>query len=209
MTMTPTSTAAGSAPTVLRCKDGSAISLDVGSWSGEADQVERRLLSQVQGPVLDIGCGPGRLVVALAARGIPALGVDASPVAVGQALARQAPALVRSVFDPLPGTGRWATALLLDGNVGIGGDPQRLLGRTAELLARDGRAVVEVEAPGNPSQRFEARVERDDQTTPWFPWARVGADDVEALGARAGLALETVIEDRNRWFACLQPAPRP
>jgi SAM-dependent methyltransferase len=195
--------------TVLRCDDGSTIALDVGSWSAEADAVDRRLLDRLRGPVLDIGCGPGRLVAALAERGVPALGVDASPVAVGQALARQAPALVRSVFDPLPGTGRWASALLVDGNVGIGGDPIRLLARTAELVDRSGQAVVEVEAPGTASLCFKARVERDTSMSVWFPWARVGADDVEELGAKAGLHLEDVVMDEDRWFARLRPVRRP
>ena len=36
-------------------------------------------------------------------------------------------ALRRDVFAPLPGEGRWYTALLADGNVGIGGDPVALL----------------------------------------------------------------------------------
>jgi SAM-dependent methyltransferase len=195
--------------TVLRCADGSAIPLDVGGWSAPADEVDRRLLASLHGPVIDIGCGPGRLVEALAARGVPALGVDASPVAVGQARARHAPALVRSVFDPLPGTGRWATALLIDGNVGIGGDPVRLLARTAELLDRRGRAVVEVEPPGSATQRFRARVERGGQCSAWFPWAQVSTDDVEDLAARAGLTADRLVVDGQRWFAHLLPAGRP
>ena len=44
------------------------------------------------------------------------------------------PALRRDVFEPLPGTGRWQTVLLADGNVGLGGDPLRVLRRAAELL---------------------------------------------------------------------------
>jgi SAM-dependent methyltransferase len=191
--------------TWLRCDDGTTIDLDVGSWSADADPVEHRLLASLDGPVLDIGCGPGRLVVALAARGVPALGVDASPVAVDQALAKRAPALVRSVFDPLPGTGRWASALLLDGNVGIGGDPVRLLRRTAELLDPCGRAVVEVEPPGTSTQRVQARVERGGQASAWFPWARVGADDVVTVAALARLRLEELVDDGGRWFARLAP----
>ncbi len=200
---------AAPAPTVLRCDDGSSMVLDVGTWAADADPVDERLVADLDGPVLDIGCGPGRLVVALAQRGIPALGVDASPVAVGHALARSAPALVRSVFDPLPGIGRWMTALLIDGNIGIGGDPERLLARTAELLHPTGRAVVEVEPPGVASRRFQARVERDDQASAWFPWARVGADDVAALGAAAALRHTDLVEDEDRWFAILAPEARP
>ena len=57
-----------------------------------------------------------------------------------------APALLGDVFAPLPGMGQWQTVLLVDGNVGLGGDPRRILGRAAELLARGGRCVAEFDA---------------------------------------------------------------
>ncbi|MCB1038129.1 MAG: methyltransferase domain-containing protein [Acidimicrobiales bacterium] len=193
---------------VLRGDDGSEVRLDVAGWSAVADPVEQRLLATLDGPVLDLGCGPGRLVVALAERGVPALGIDASPVAVHQAVGRQASALVRSVFGPIPGTGRWTTALLMDGNVGIGGDPVRLLARTAELLAPHGRAVVEVSSPGTGSHRYRARIESGGSTSAWFPWARVSADDIAHLSHRAGLRLETTTSDGGRWFATLARAAR-
>ena len=76
-------------------------------------------------------------------RGVPALGVDQSATAVGLARRSGAPALRRDVFDPLPGTGRWQTVLLADGNVGLGGDPRRVLRRSAELLRHGGRCIAE------------------------------------------------------------------
>ncbi|WP_426574386.1 methyltransferase domain-containing protein [Aquihabitans sp. McL0605] len=195
----------GGPATCLRGRDGTVIPLDVGGWSAPADEVEHRQLADVQGPVLDIGCGPGRLVVALAERGIPALGVDASPEAVSQAIERRAAALVRSVFDPIPGTGRWATALLFDGNVGIGGDPVRLLTRVGELLARDGRALVETGAPGTASRSLPVRVERGEAVSDWFIWAQVGADDIADVADAAGLRQVDLIDDDGRWFAALEP----
>lgn len=196
----------GQAATVLRSADGHVIPLHTQHWSAPADECERAVLTDVAGPVLDIGCGPGRLVVALAERGVPALGVDASPVAVAQAHARCAPALVRSVFDPIPGAGRWRTALLFDGNVGIGGDPVRLLRRVATLLANDGRAVVETEAPGAATHRFAARVERGADRSAWFPWAQVGADHLDELASEAGLRCLEVRRHGGRWFGHLEPA---
>ena len=62
-------------------------------------------------------------------------------------------ALRRDVFDTLPGEGRWETALLADGNVGIGGDPVALLRRLREVLDPRGRVVAEVAAPGTPPHR--------------------------------------------------------
>ena len=51
------------------------------------------------------------------------------PEAVAQTPDRGVAAIRRNVFDALPGEGRWRTALLADGNIGIGGDPAALLRR--------------------------------------------------------------------------------
>ena len=72
---------------VLRTADGRALPLHVSRWCGPPDAADEELLRRCRGPVLDVGCGPGRLTVALTERGIQALGVDISWTAV----ARQAP----------------------------------------------------------------------------------------------------------------------
>ncbi|TDD69869.1 methyltransferase domain-containing protein [Jiangella aurantiaca] len=186
---------------VMRDRDGSARPLAVAEWTAPATATERTLLASLRGPVLDLGCGPGRLVVALAELGVPALGVDASAHAVDQARARGATALRHSVFDALPGEGRWQSVLLLDGNVGIGGAPADLLRRVARLLAGDGRVVVETAPPGAGSWRGEARLERDGEISGWFPWARVAADDLARVAAAAGLRLAGWHVAAGRWFA--------
>lgn len=193
-------------PARLYGRDGTVIPLDIGGWNAPADAVEQRRLAGLQGPVLDIGCGPGRLLHALVARGVPALGVDASPVAVELTRRRGADALVRSVFDPLPGTGRWPTVLLFDGNIGIGGDPARLLRRVKETLAPDGVAIVEAGAPQQELRCFPARVERHGTISGWFPWAVVGADALDQVARSAGLRSRRRVHDQGRWFLELVPA---
>ena len=133
----------------VRHDDGEVRKLPVRSWLGgrHADaRFDRAVLELCNGPTIDLGCGPGRLVAELVRRGSPALGVDQSATAVGLARRSGAPALRRDVFEPLPGTGRWQTVLLADGNVGLGGDPLRVLRRAAELLRRGGRCVAEFDA---------------------------------------------------------------
>jgi len=118
----------------------------------EAPTVEEHgVLARAVGPVLDIGCGPGRHVVALSRRGVVAVGVDISPLAVRLARTRGAKVIEGSIFDRLPGLGMWGSALLLDGNIGIGGAPRELLSRVGGLLAPAGIVLVEVEGPGAPS----------------------------------------------------------
>ncbi|WP_199520940.1 class I SAM-dependent methyltransferase [Jiangella anatolica] len=188
---------------LMRARDGWTQPLAVAEWTAAATPVERTLLASLRGPVLDLGCGPGRLVVALAERGVPALGVDASGQAVDQARARGATALRHSVFDPLPGEGRWRSVLLLDGNVGIGGAPVQLLRRVARLLSGDGRAVVETAPPGAGSWAGEARLERDGEVSGWFPWARLAADDLARVAAAAGLRPSGWHVAAGRWFVRL------
>jgi len=154
-------------------------------------------------PVLDIGSGPGRLTVALAERGLMALGIDVAGPAVDLTRRAGAAALRRDVFAPLPGAGRWRTALLADGNIGIGGDPVALLRRVAELLHPDGRALVEVEPPGRVTRRSRVRLRRGDRYGDWFDWAYAGVDDIAALASPAGLSVAETWTSGGRWFTCL------
>ncbi len=198
---------------VLRTADGRALPLPVARWCGQPDATDEQLLWHCRGPVLDVGCGPGRLTIALTERGIPALGVDISPAAIARVRRAGAPALRRSVFDPLPGQGRWVTALLADGNIGIGGQPAGLLRRCAELLAPGGQLLIEAE-PGDVDEQLTAWLEHPDgRRGVVFPWARMGAPAVERALASAGLQVTAQWRDAGRTFVhaatLTQPARWP
>jgi SAM-dependent methyltransferase len=190
------------APVGLRSDGGRLLPLDVERWFAEPSAAEHRLLRHTLAPVLDVGCGPARHTLSLLAKGIPALGVDISPAAVRAAAGRGAPVLHRSVFDRLPDEGSWGTALLIDGNVGIGGDPTALLARLRRALRRGGRILVEVGAPGTPTESFRATIEGVGFGS-WFPWATVGADALSAVADGAGLRLQELWPAEGRWFGRL------
>jgi SAM-dependent methyltransferase len=176
--------------------------LSLADWSRPPDAGDHVLLDLCAGATLDIGCGPGRLTKALAERGHLALGIDVVGGVVGQAKARGATAAVLDVFAPLPGEGVWTTALLADGNIGIGGDPAALLGRARELVEEDGRVVVETEAPGSVSRSGVAVLEWEGRTRK-IPWSVVALDDLVTIAARAGLRLDGSEAFDDRWFAVL------
>jgi len=188
---------------LARFSDGSAIPLRVDRYLGPADATDERLLTDVRGPVLDVGCGPGRHLHALAARGVFALGVDLSPVAVDLARGGGARAIVASIFDELPGSGTWRSALLLDGNIGIGGAPARLLSRIGTLLSGDGEVLVELDHPDTATATMRARIETAQRASSWFPWARVSAAGVGPVARAGGFAVSETWSLADRWFARL------
>jgi SAM-dependent methyltransferase len=188
----------------MLCSDGSIHDLRVERWLADASHDECVLFGGIAGPVIDIGCGPGRHVAALASRGVPALGVDASRTAVVLATRRGAPVLHRSVFERLPGTGRWATALLLDGSVGIGGNPVRLMRRVRELLATKGVAIVELDGDGVGCTKTTARIQSGNEISAAFPWGRVGIDGIHEVATYSGFGIDELRMDAGRWFARLK-----
>ncbi len=112
--------------------------------------------------------------------------------------------LHRSVFDRIPNAGRWGSALLLDGNVGIGGEPVALFARVRELLRAGGRALMEVAPPGTRTSSLRVRTETDSgERSEWFAWAEVGADDLPELAARTSFTVEDLWGGGGRWFARL------
>lgn len=186
----------------LRLEDGSVQQLPVDRWLGPPSAADRRLLAHAIPMVLDVGCGPGRHLEALGERGMPAVGIDISRRAVALARSRGAKAVRASVFGLLP-AGRYGSVLLLDGNIGIGGDPVRLLKTVSPLLRAGGVAIVELGEPCSPSGSLRARIEGAGVQSPWFTWAQLNVDRCPGTAARAGFSAVEVWNDDGRWFARL------
>jgi SAM-dependent methyltransferase len=173
--------------------------LPTARWRAPATHSDRRLLAWCDGATLDVGCGPGRMTAALLGRGHPALGIDVSEVAVMQARERGVPALVRDVFGPVPAVRRWDSVLLADGNVGIGGNPERLLRRAGQLLRTGGFVVADVAPPGVRTRAYQLALMVDHARTAPFSWAVVGVDDVEHLASSNGFAVDRLTQAGGRW----------
>jgi len=189
----------------IRAADGALEPLPLDRWLAPADATDDAILADLEAPVLDMGCGPGRHLARLRELGKHGLGVDLSPVAVAFARERGATAISGSLWDEVPGTYR--SILLLDGNIGIGGAPILLLKRAAELLTPDGAIVVETDAVGVPTRRIKVRIEAPGMVSEWFRWARVGADDAALIAERAGLSVTDRRELSGRTFVTLRRRP--
>jgi SAM-dependent methyltransferase len=190
----------------IRHEDGRLKPLPVHAWllGTQADQLfDRAIVDLCTGPTIDLGCGPGRLVAGLVRRGLPALGVDQSESAVELARSGGVPVLRRDLFGPLPGVGRWHTALLADGNIGLGGDPWRLLRRANELLRRGGECLAEFDTAITGVESHWVRLESAQAIGPWFRWASVGLDCAARIAADVGLAVRAVHPIGDRAIASL------
>lgn len=193
---------------VIRTWDGTTSPLPVARWCGtsiaETDRVfDTAVLDRCDGPTLDLGCGPGRFLGALQSRRVIALGIDSSPAAVAIARAGGCHVLQRDLFDVLPGEGRWQRVLLIDGNIGIGGNPLRVLRRAIEMSSGTGTTLVEVDADVEHIRTDLIRVEAWSMAGKavrgqWFRWARVGILGLEDLAAELGLVVDRVWEAGGR-----------
>jgi glycosyltransferase A (GT-A) superfamily protein (DUF2064 family)/SAM-dependent methyltransferase len=182
------------------------LTMDVARWTGRADAVDQMVVARCEAPVLDLGCGPGRMVRALVEAGVCALGIDMSAEAVELAQRRGGPALRARLEERLPGEGRWGTVLLVDGNVGIGGDVSTLLRRCRELVGPGGLIVCEVDT------------HQDGQTSAWvvlrssasrsgaLRWSRVGAAGLKGLAAELDLFVVEEWSAGRRAFVALRAA---
>ena len=179
----------------VRDEDGEVRPLPAHRWLGDrpgGEPFDEAVTQMCGAPTIELGCGPARLVARLIQRGIPALGIDRSATAIRLAGRGGAPALLGDVFEPLPGMGHWQTVLLVDGNIGLGGDPRRILGRAAELLCRGGCCVTEFDAEAIGIRARWVRLESAGDAGPWFRWASVGVDSAATLASQVGLTLTGV-----------------
>ena len=201
---------AGRTPLSLRAATWSRA-LPVDRWCADADAADAAVLEPFaaalpdRAELLDLGCGPGRHTAWLRDAGLRALGVDSSPVAIALAHGRGAPALLADALGPLPaGHHGWDGVLLLDGNIGIGGDPLLLLCRVRDLLRPRGRVLVELDPDGGsgagPAVLDDGRARS--ATFPLGP-ARRAAAGAEACAA--GLTLVQAWHDGTSACAVLVP----
>lgn len=195
----------------VRNRAGTVRALPTQRWLASTSSSVDRLadllmLRQCTGSTIDLGCGPGRFIRALAARGIPAVGVDVSSAAVEIVTRGGGSALCQDIFAPLPSMGAWATVLLADGNVGIGGEPLRVLRRARELVSPDGVVLVELDPLTDGVRRHSLRLESDLGVSEWFPWADVGSAAAVQVASRAGLLVEDTVEVHGRTIARMRPS---
>jgi len=187
---------------------GQAGELPVRDWTSDELPGDRTLLARCDGATLDVGCGPGRLAAALQAQRVLALGIDISHEAIALGRARGAAVLQRDVFGRLPREGSWQHALLADGNIGIGGDPIRLLFRCRELLAPSGTVLLDLQGTGAHLRTDRVRLRAGEVASDWFCWSSLPTGALPAIAAASGFSVQGVWRSAGRWQAELRVTSR-
>ena len=198
-------------PCWARNHRGDVRELPMSRWIGGPDSADHDRLADEHvlwhcspRPTLDLGCGPGRFTASLQQRGSAALGVDTSRAAVELTRARGGTAIHADLFGQLPAAGCWDQILLTDGNIGIGGDPVRTLGRASELLSPGGIVIVEIDPPTSAIGHELLRWETEHYVGPWFSWSRVNATVLDDIARAAGFCVASVSDIQARVIAVLQ-----
>jgi SAM-dependent methyltransferase len=192
------------APVWLRVAPRRRLSHELAAYFAPVTGHERALLDLVEGPVLDVGCGPARHARLLQARGLTAIGLDRSLLALGLArsLGLRHWLHADALAGPMPAV---RTALLLDGNLGMAGTPAgavRLLGRLAAACGPGGRLLVGGRAPRHGWLRsLVVRDEYQDLVGPWVRWLQAGLAAVNAMADPAGWSLQHAVTEGARYWA--------
>jgi glycosyltransferase A (GT-A) superfamily protein (DUF2064 family)/SAM-dependent methyltransferase len=180
--------------------------VDLGRWTRPADRVDELVVARCESPVLDIGCGPGRMVAALQRSGRAALGIDISTAAVAVSRRAGGQVLRRDLRLPLASEGRWGTALLLDGNIGIGGDVSWLLRRCRDIVGGGGLIICEIDPDPARDEAFEVVLSRPGRQSSPIPWASVGAHALVRVAATLDLIVTESWDADRRSFLALRTA---
>jgi SAM-dependent methyltransferase len=170
---------------------------------------ERRALRYVRGPVLDVGCGAGRVALELQRRGIEVVGLDASPEAADAATRRGVgevwTARLEAVGERL---GDFDTLVLFGNNFGIFGTPpraRRALAWLARRTSASARILCESTSPhfsgapgltrpyvarnvadGRAPGQLRVRYHYDGLVGDWFDWIYLTTREMRELVAGTG-----------------------
>jgi SAM-dependent methyltransferase len=192
------------APVWFRVAPGRRLAHDLAAYFAPVTGHERALLDLAKGPVLDVGCGPARHARLLQARGLTAIGLDRSRLALGLArsLGLRYWLHADALSGPLPAV---RTALLLDGNLGMAGTPAgavRFLHRLAAACGPGGRLLVGGRTPRHGWLRpLVVRDEYQNLVGHWGWWMQAGIAAVGGLAAPAGRSLEHAATAGTRYWA--------
>jgi cyclopropane fatty-acyl-phospholipid synthase-like methyltransferase len=185
----------------------------------------KKAISYARGRSLDIGCGPGRVLMHLQKNGVDAMGVDTSPLAVkickerGLKNVRQ-----MSIMDLSPAMGSFDTIVMFGNNFGLLGgfnQARTLLKRFYKMTSSDGRIIAQTLDPyetDDPDYLWYHRWNREHGRMgglvrirsrykkligPWFDYLFASREEVKKLAAGTGWKVRRFISVSGPGYAAV------
>jgi len=180
---------------------------------------ERQSVRFLRGPVLDVGCGAGRVALHLQQRGLDVVGLDSSPLAVQAARMRGVKDVwCQSMASRGLKIGPFGTIVMFGNNFGLFGTPERarkILSEWAKRTSPHARIFMESTnpygggAPGFDRAYYHRNKERGDMpgqarfryhydysVGSWFPWLFVSRSEMRLLLRGTGWRQARVLGER-------------
>jgi len=187
-------------------------------FAGFADWAprQRRAMRLARGRVLDVGCGAGRVALHLQQKGLDAVGIDISPLAVKVCRERGLKkARTMSLTQVSPRLGMFDTLIMFGNGFGLVENPRRarwLLRRWHSLTTDRARIIAESIDPHRARAPEDVRYQRENRrrgrmsgqmrlrvrcrtlATPWFDWLFASQDEMRDILAGTGWQVARVFE---------------
>ena len=170
----------------------------------QPDSLEAALLTHVVGRCLDIGCGAGRILRYLSAKGCAVVGIDIDPPLIQLCPELgDSPVHVTS-WEKMEPLGQFDSLLLLNRSIGIGGNlagVKRLLARCAASASSRGVLLFDSYEVAGPTGVLERTLRHKyrGQYGEAFPWVYFCSEIANQLLAEAGWVSDTVICEGDRY----------
>ncbi len=186
---------------------------------------EREAIRRARGPILDIGCGAGRVALYLQDRGHRVLAIDNSPLAIRVAKLRGVKAArVLSIAEIQTLSGRFGTIVLYGNNFGLFGGmtkARRLLAAMHRITTPDALIIAAASDPymtrdpvhltyhqknrdrGRMAGQVRLRIRYRQFRGHWFDYLFASRDEVCCIIEKTGWSISDIVESQGPGFVAL------
>jgi len=200
---------------ILEADDGSSAPAMPPAWffqtSDEWYSWEKKALAALKGPILDLGCGAGRVSLYLQEKGLDVTALDVSPNAVEVCRRRGIRDVRLGDLRNPPKDKRWKSILMLCGNLGLAGgwsESRDLLAKLAKISTEDAILIGDTVDPTITDDPDEIEYQRKQVETghyigqvrlrlgygeiisPWWEQSNFAIRDIPSLVEGTGWSLQ-------------------